>query len=206
MNEITTTDSELLNNFFKTVGPVSDELFAEIIKCFEKKTYRKGESILKAGEVETKVKLIVKGIVHQYVYDGDIQVTIDLKSKGLSFYSLKSYLGNSPSYEIQEAVTDVELLQIDKKDMEELSKINNQFGYLLVKIYECTLVDRENHHFIIKSKSPGKRFKLFYETIGRSKPLLEYSPDKYIASYLNMTPQQFSKEKRKLKSKEKINA
>ncbi len=202
MNKITTSDSELLYNFFSFFGPLSDELFAEIIKCFEKKTFKKGESILKIGEIETKAKLVIKGVVHQYVYEDNVPVTINLTPKGFSFNSLKSYLEGSPSLETQEAITDVELLQIDKEDMEGLAKSNHEFGFLLVKTYEYVLLDRENRSFLIQYRNPSKRFKLFHETVVRCNLLLKDTPDKFIASYLNMTPQQYSKEKSNLESME----
>ncbi len=52
---------------------------------------------------------------------------------------------------------------------------------------------------LLQYRSPQKRFRLFHEIVERSNWILDGTPDKYIASYLNMTPQQYSKEKRLFK-------
>lgn len=58
------------------------------------------------------------------------------------FNSLKSYIEEEPSLEIQEAITDVEFLCIEKQDMERLAKESRQF--FLYKIHEIIQRDREN--------------------------------------------------------------
>ncbi len=197
MKSIAASDRQLFRDFLQMALPVSDDLFAEIVKIVKKKTYHKGETILRAGDVETTVKIVAKGIVHQFVYDDDVPITINITPKGLSFNSLLSYLEGTPSLEIQETITDVELLCIEKQDMENLARANNEFCFLLFKIYEYVLLDRENRMFLLQYRNPAKRFRLFHEIVKRSNWLLEGTPDKYIASYLNMTPQQYSREKSK---------
>lgn len=201
MDNKLTSDLQLLYNFITLAYPVSDDLFNEIIKYYKKKSYKKDEPILRAGEIETRSNIVVKGVVHQYVYDEDTPVTINITPKGLSFNSLKSYIEGSPSIEIHEAITDVELIYFEKEDLELLAKKSHEFSLLLFKIYEQILVDRENRMFLLQHKSPEKRFNLFREIVERSNWILKGTPDKYIASYLNMTPQQYSKEKRKFKKR-----
>ena len=198
------SDYLLLRKFFTMATPVNDDLFDQFSILFEKKEFSKGEFILKEGEVETKSNIVVKGVVHQYVYDEDAIITTNITPKGLAFNSLKSYIDESPSFEIHEAITDVELLYIEKKDIENLASENKEFCYLLYKIYANILLDRENRMFMLQYRSPAKRFIIFHELIERSQWILDGTPDKFIASYLNMTPQQYSKEKRKVQKNLKM--
>ncbi len=197
MNELTTSDTQLLYDFFALSASVSDSLFEEICKYITKRIYPKGSAILKAGEVETKNNLVIKGVVLQYVYNEDVPITINITPRGLVFNSLKSYLDGSPSTEIHEAITDVEILTFEKKDLEMLAIKHPEFSYLMFKVYENILLDRENRMFLLQYRNPSKRYTLFHETMERANWILEDTPDKYIASYLNMTPQQYSKEKKK---------
>ena len=137
--------------------------------------------------------------MHQYIFDDDVAITTNLTPLGLPFNSLKSYIEASPSLEIHEAITDVEIIYLEKKDMELLAQEYYQVSYLLYKIHENILLDRENRMLLLQYRNPQKRFRLFHETVIRSNYILEGTPDKYIASYLNMTPQQYSKEKRLFK-------
>ena len=198
MNQnISEKDYKTLYDFFVLIAPLSQEQFRSIKLCLKKKTYQKGDSILKSGQIETRSNFVIKGVVHQFIYDNNVAVSTNITPKGLVFNSIKSYVEGSPSLEVQEAITDVELLYIEKKDMERLVMESHQISYLLYKIHENILLDRENRMFLLQSRSPAKRYALFHEIVFRSNWLLEDTPDKYIASYLNMTPQQYSKEKSK---------
>lgn len=196
MNNLSIPDIELLHAFFKMVCQLTNETFEEICKYFTKYPYKKGEYILKIGEVETKANIVVKGVVHQYMFDEDESKTINITPRGLSFNNLKSYIDGSPSLEVHEAITDVEIVSIDKKDIEILAQNNHEFSYLMFKIYEGILLDRENRMIVLQYRNPSKRLSLFHEIVQRANWILVDTQDKYIASYLNMTPQQYSKEKK----------
>ncbi|MCU4165651.1 Crp/Fnr family transcriptional regulator [Carboxylicivirga caseinilyticus] len=196
MSAITQSEYELLYDFLSVSAPVSDELFLMLKKAFKKKCYNKGDSILREGEIETRSKLVMSGVVHQYIFEDDEPVTINITPKGLAFNCIKSYVEGSPSIEIHEAITDVELLYIEKGELEEMAKQSQELSYLLYKIYETILADRENRTLMLQYRNPTKRFQLFHEIVERAHWILGDTPDKYIASYLNMTPQQYSKEKR----------
>ncbi len=198
MKEYSSRASQLLFNYFNSAAPVTEEMFTEILKHIKKKTYKKGDYILKEGEVEVNANIVVKGVVHQYIYDEGEPKTINLTPQGLSFNSLKSYIEEQPSVEIQEAITDVELIYLTKNDLDMLAHINGQFSYLMFKVYERILLDRENRTLMLQFKNPTKRFRLFHEIVERANFILKDTPDKYIASYLNMTPQQYSNEKKKM--------
>nr|WP_321451633.1 cyclic nucleotide-binding domain-containing protein [uncultured Carboxylicivirga sp.] len=196
MSIINQSDYQQLYTFLTVSSPVSEELFQLLSKAFKKKVYKKGESILKEGEIETRSKLVLKGVVHQYIYEDDEPVTINITPKGLAFNCIKSYVEGSPSIEIHEAITDVELFYIEKADLEEMAETSQELSFLLYKVYETILADRENRTLMLQYRNPSKRYQLFYEIVERAQWIIEDTPDKYIASYLNMTPQQYSKEKR----------
>jgi CRP-like cAMP-binding protein len=202
MKEYNSNECQVLLNFFNLAAPLTDEMFEIMLKYFKKKSYKKGDYILKEGEVETNANIVLKGIVHQFIYDEDKQKTINLTPKGLGFNSLKSYIDEQPSIEIQEAITDVELIYMTKKDMDMLAQKNGEFSYLMFKVYEKILLDRENRMLVLQYKSPTKRFRLFYDIVERASLILKETPDKYIASYLNMNPQQYSNEKKKMLKEE----
>ncbi|RCW38962.1 Crp/Fnr family transcriptional regulator [Marinilabilia salmonicolor] len=193
--EIYQNDYEALYTFFNSIVDTNRVLFNRIIPFIHKGQYNRGETILNYGDIETRSNFVLKGVVHQFIYD-ELTVTTNLTPQGLPFNSLQSYMEKSPSLEVHEAITDVQLLYMEKEDQERLSKTDPEFCYLWLKIYENILLDRENRMYLLQHRSPQKRFRLFQEKVARCNWLLGGTPDKYIASYLNMTPQQYSKEKR----------
>ncbi|GAF05200.1 Crp/Fnr family transcriptional regulator [Saccharicrinis fermentans] len=196
MNDLSTHDFELLHAFIKPFSQISQKTLEEIGIYFTKNFYKKGESILKIGEVETKASIVLKGVVHQYVFDEGECKTINITPKGLGFNNLKSYIDGSPSLEVHEAIINTTIISIEKKDIETLAQNNHEFSYLMFKIYERILLDRENRMVVLQNRNPSKRFSLFHEIVERADYILKDTQDKYVASYLNMTPQQYSKEKK----------
>ncbi|SHJ63477.1 cAMP-binding domain of CRP or a regulatory subunit of cAMP-dependent protein kinases [Reichenbachiella agariperforans] len=196
MNDLSRSDKEILFTFFNSACHLAKETFEEISIYFIKRSYKKGESILKIGEIETKANIVVKGVVHQYIFDEGESKTVNITPKGLGFNNLKSYIVGSPSIEVHEAITEVEIISIEKSDMEMLVQKNQEISYLMFKVYERILLDRENRMIVLQNRNPSKRFSLFYETVERANRILKDTQDKYIANYLNMTPQQYSKEKK----------
>ncbi|WP_321289557.1 hypothetical protein [uncultured Sunxiuqinia sp.] len=195
MSNLSLHDIELLHTFLKPDNQLTAKTFHEISKYFTKYSYKKGESILKIGEIETKANIVVKGIVHQYIFDEEDSKTINITPEGLSFNNLKSYVQGSPSLEVHEAIMDTEIISIEKNDIEILAQSNHQFSYLMFKVYERILLDRENRMIVLQYRNPSKRFSLFHEIVERANWILKNTQDKYVASYLNMTPQQYSREK-----------
>ncbi|UII25837.1 Crp/Fnr family transcriptional regulator [Fulvivirga maritima] len=191
------SDLEQLKAFFNSIAPLPDDVFAEVIKYVKKKAYEKGEAILSSGQIETRSNFVLKGVVIQSIFDEGIPITLNITSAGLAFNSLKSYLENVPSEETHEAITPVEVLYILKSDLEMLAKAHHEFCYFLFKLHEVILLDRENRMFLLQHRQPGKRLFLFMQNVERANYILAETPDKYVASYLNMTPQQYSKEKKK---------
>ena len=188
-------DFNILYNFINDSFKINEEIF-DVVKSFcVKRVYKKGDCILKEGDIEQYSNVVIKGVVHQYIVDVDREVTTNLTPASLGFNSLMSYVNQVPTEEIQEALTDVEIISIKKEDIETILQRSNEVGFLLYRLHEDILLDRENRMHLLQYRSAAKRFKLFYENVKRSKLIIKHTPDKYIARYLKMNPQQYSKEK-----------
>lgn len=196
-NDLLSSEKELLFNFFNQVHPLTKIEFESIVHVFKKKSFKKSELILSAGQIETKTSLVLKGVVHQYVIvDGNL-CTIDFSLSGMSYNSFTSYVENSPSNQIQEALTDVEIIFIEKSDAEKLLITNHYFCYIYTKLYEQVHLEREKRSLLLQHKNAYKKFELFLNTITKSENFLSEIPQKLIANYLSITPETYSRVKKK---------
>lgn len=197
INNLLPSEKDILFNFFNQVHPISHVEFEQIVNVFKKKTYKKGELILSIGQIETKSSLVLRGVVHQYVFiDGDL-CTIDFSLSGMSYNCFTSYVENSPSNQTQEALTYVEILFIEKSDAEKLLLENHYFCYIYTKLYEQVHLEREKRSLLLQHKDAYKRFELFLNTITKSEDFLKEVPQKLIANYLSITPETYSRVKKK---------
>lgn len=193
-------DSNLLiTKFYENINkqfPISFEKFEPFKKILKVKSYKKGEEILAIGEIETNHHALISGMVHQYVFLGGKPVTIDITLSDMYFNSLKSYMEDSPSTEVQKAITDVELVYFEKDDFEKLLETEHWLCFIYMKILENILLERENRSFLLQHSSASDRFKLFMETDYCAQRYLQEVPQKIVAQYLSMAPETYSKVKK----------
>jgi CRP-like cAMP-binding protein len=125
--------SELLYNSLREIYPLSAKDFEEITKIMHHKKYKKNERILDFGKIEKKTNLVLNGIVHQEIMIEDEIFTTDISLSEMYFNNLKSYLEETPSVEIQTAITDVEVLYLTKEQAEKLRYENHAFCYIYIR-------------------------------------------------------------------------
>jgi CRP-like cAMP-binding protein len=196
MKMLKASEQDMLYSFFEQVYPLTKDDFKNIVKYIKKKEYKKGEFVLNIDQIENKTSFILKGIIHQLVIIDNEAFTIDISLPGMSFNNLISFVEETPSNQIQEVIADSEILYLEKKDSEKLLIENPSFCYIYSKLYEQVHLEREKRSLLLQHKNAGKRFELFLDTIQKSNRFLNEVSQKLIASYLNLTPETYSRVKK----------
>lgn len=135
-------------------------------------------------------------MVHQSIVLEDEVFTVDISLSGMYFNNLKSYMEESPSLEAQTALTDVELLYLEKNQAEKLRLESHAFCYIYSKSWENVHLEREKRSYMLQTKNAYKRFEIFMNTNPNARRYLEEVPQKLIAEYINLTPETFSRVKK----------
>ncbi|WP_400074058.1 Crp/Fnr family transcriptional regulator [Zobellia russellii] len=196
MKEHFSVEENILFNFFNQVYPLTEKDFEPLAKVIRKKEIKKGEFLLNIGQVETKTSLVLKGFIHQYTIIEDNLFTIDFSLAGMSFNNFTSYMENSPSDQVQEALTDSEIIYFEKEDIDKLLLQSHPFSIIYTKLFEQVHLEREKRSLILQHKNAYKKYELFLNTISKSKRFLEEVPQKLIANYLGMTAETYSRVKK----------
>ncbi len=196
MNILADNEKQILFNNLSKVTPFTSREFDQLTQYLKKSTYKKGDIILEHSQVETKNSLVLSGIVHQYEILNEELFTIDLTLPGMYFSSVISYVDETKSTQIQEAITDVICLSLEKADAEKLMKTVPTFTYFYYKALENVHVLREKRTVILQYKRAQDRFDQFARTFPYADRFLKELPQKLVASYLNLTPETFSRVKR----------
>ena len=198
MSNLNRQELDLLNVYLRINDFKLPESELEyVLKYLRKKTFKKGGHILKYLEVERKVAFLIKGAVHQYnLIDGDI-LTINIALPGTGFNSFVSYVQESPSQQIQEAIKDSTIVYIEKIDLEECLKKCPAFCFIMLKKQENFHLRREKRAFLLQHNRAAKRYQIFMEQELLSFKYLNLVPQKLIASYLGLSPESLSRVKRR---------
>lgn len=159
--------------------------------------FRKGQLITSAGEKELNLYFVIKGLVREYFYKVNNQVTTDIISEGTITGAVSSFLTGAPSHYCLEAMEQVSAIAIQKNDLENLYRIGTkweQFGRVLTTHF---LLQQELHIIDTTRFTPRQRFINF---ISRYPDLVRRVPQKYLASYLDIKPETFSRMKQFFKT------
>ena len=161
----------------------------------------KGTNLFRAGECTEEVYLLFDGIVRQYFLDenGD-EITEWLPNcPGSVIYSSYKLKTKDIAKVSCDTVTDCTLVRFCAADLLELSERIPEFQRIRVRKLQETLDRQARLKRIMEHRTPSERYAWLVE----NRPwLAERVPQKYIASFLGMTPVSLSRIRSRYKQKD----
>lgn len=184
----------LEQNIKSYFGVISDDDLKKIVSLFKLTSIKKGEYFLKAGKQCDKLSFIQSGILRIFIEAEDKEVTQWISTPGFFITDVSSLIFQNPARFTIQALTDAEMLTITRDDY---NRINNliplwhQFERNFLALY---FIMMENRIFSHLSMTSEERYHRFFES---NKELFNQVPLQYIASMLGMTPETFSRIRKK---------
>jgi len=171
---------------------------AEEWKAFEDilqtKKLKKKDLLLREGQVCSFIVFLNTGILREYVYRDDKEVTMDFVSENQFTSDFQSFISGTPSKQNLEALTDVDLLVLRKEAVNALYdkyKIWERFGRLIIEKVFCSAEAKRKK---IISTSHEEQYRDFAATYPG---IIQRVPQYYIASYLGLSPEHLSRIRKK---------
>lgn len=187
---------EFMKQFLRTNNiPISDENWKLYSEKNVRKEYKKGDLILREGEVENYLSFVEDGTARLFFVKQNRELTTRFVFKYQYLTSYDSFLQRSPSRCNVEALTDLVVWQINYDDLQEVytkSSQGNLIGRVTVEYIYLAKSDKE---FSYLSESAEERYlKLMKE----HPELFQLVALKHIATYLGVTPQALSRIRRRI--------
>ncbi|NVK66048.1 MAG: Crp/Fnr family transcriptional regulator [Flavobacteriales bacterium] len=184
---------QLLINAMNMFGPIdlSVETHPDFFRDWEEVEYKRSEFLTEAGKVERYFYVVISGVQAIYILNqqGDKQV-IGFAYDGSFSGVYDSFLLQKPSHYFLEALTPSRLIRMTKSKYDGLFEQFPEFDRWGRLVHQQLLLGRVQREVELITLSAKERYQLFME---RCPPLLRTIPQKYLASYLNMTPETFSR-------------
>lgn len=187
-----------LYEFLAGYSPLTKAEFGQILPYVEIREFDKKVQVIREGEVETYLNIIARGLVRKYLPIKDKEVIIQLAKERHIVNSELSFHYRTPSKAIVETIEPTIFLSISYDSLQQLFEQfpkAERLGRLMVsQLYIRT----DTHYYDLLQKSTRERFLAYV----RSHPqMLQRVPQKYIASYLNIKPETFSRLKHLLRKR-----
>ena len=152
--------------------------------------FQKNEMILKEGEVCRHIYWVVKGLVRQFYYKNDKELTEYMAVENTICMSIESLFREEPSHQQMQALEPTVIFAIPKDKLEHEAVRNTNLQMLYRKILEESLILSQIHADMLRFESAQERYA---KLVKRSPQLIMRAPLVYIASYLQMTPETLSR-------------
>lgn len=177
----------LLKEYF---GQLTNQELSTIRSYFYEENLHKNEVFTRSEKICDKLSIIKSGILRVYALSDGKEITQWISTENYLLTEVTGFFFNQPNRWSIQALTEVELLTINKTDYlklcKELPKWNEVEKRFIVKCF-TTLEDRVFSHL---SMTAEERYDLYFE---QNKALFNQVPLQYIASVLGMTAETFSR-------------
>lgn len=188
-------EESIFQNISKHVSLADKEVtyFASILNY---RNLKKGEIVLKYGEVCKYNYFVISGCLRNYSVDEyGTEHIITFAPADWWMADLYSYFTESPSENIIDALIPSEIFEIKKQDMEELLVVVPKFERFFRILYQNSIISHLQRLKQVMSISAEERYVLFMK---RYPFIFNQIPLKYIASYLGISPEFLSKIRNKI--------
>jgi len=158
-----------------------------------KVSLKRNEFLKAVGTIDTSLYYIVSGSVKMSVISKHKEHVLRFGYKDNFMAALDSFISGNPSDFCIQAIKKTELKFISKATHTTLINQNADNQLLWSKILEQMVVEQLEREKDLLMTTPQERFEKVYK---RSPHLFQEIPNKYIASYLRMTPETLSRLKK----------
>ena len=152
--------------------------------------FAKGEIILNEGEICKNIYYIDTGLIRQYYFKNEKEVTEHIGDDHTIFMCIESLFKEEPTKLQVEAIEASQIYALPKAELEKVALHNVNIQMLYRKILEESLIISQVHADLVRFESAQNRYKRMCKL---SPQVVLRAPLVYIANYLQMTPETLSR-------------
>lgn len=188
----------LLRKYLSQFVVLSDEELDALMNEIEVSSYDKKVRLTEIGDVEMYLHFIVKGLARKFFYKGKDEIITQLGQEGELICSSVSYFSGKPSGYIVETIEPTTFYSLHKEKLEALYKRFPNMEKMSRLIITELFLQKEYWELERIRYTTKERFVRF---MAGNPDLFQRVPQKYLASYLNIKPETFSRLKHLLRNK-----
>jgi CRP-like cAMP-binding protein len=189
---------DMLRQYVSGYVALTNEEFALLAEKIAVRSFDKRQQLVGVGEVEQFMNFLVKGLVRMYFLKGRTEVITNIAKEGELISSSASFLSGEPSCYFVETLEPTVMLSISKEDLESLYRRSFAIERLGRLITTQFVLQKEEWELECMRMDARERFLRFVEN---NADMMQRVPQKYLASYLNMKPETFSRLKHLLRKR-----
>jgi CRP-like cAMP-binding protein len=189
--------TSIFRRFINKFVQITDEEYRQyLLPIVRVRKFDKKESLLRVGDIEDSFNFILRGLIRKYYLKGTEEINTQISYEGHIIHSQESFHSRTPSEYAIETIEPSTVVSISYNDMEALFSRSQQMERLGRLVITYTMVLKDRWQMQLVKLNPRDRFLQF---VTRHGELLQRVPQKFLASYLNIKPETFSRFKHLIK-------
>ena len=195
---------KLFYKYLKRFTDLTEEEFNQfLLPVIKVRRFGKKEVVLKTGEVENNFNFIVKGLVRKYYKKGHQEINTQISMEDHLILSQESFHSRTPSEYTVETIEPSTFVSITHDDLEKLYRQSHKMEHLGRLVVTFAMIIKDRWQMQMVKMTPRERFLNF---VTKNPELMQRVPQKYLASYLNIKPETFSRFKHLIRGHMKTTA
>jgi CRP-like cAMP-binding protein len=183
-------DLNILVKIFEQFKVLDDNSIGQFLDIANLRSFKKGELLVREGEVCDKLFFIEQGTVRSFYYKEVKDVTISFSLAGEFITSMSGFITQKPTYENIEALEDCLVLEFAKEKLNELFVREPTWVNIYREILEEYYVKLEEHLIFSKFKTAKERY---FELISDKPKIIKIASIGHIASFLGINIETLSR-------------
>jgi len=166
-----------------------------VTSLFKEKTYKKGDCFLAEGQICKQVGFVVKGLMRYYINHNGEEKTYAFSQENNYVCNYESFLPQSPSSKIIQALEDSDVFVISHNDLQLLYanvREGERFGRIAIEAVFLQLLQDVSSFY---TETPELRYERF---IKNHADLQQRISQYHIASYVGVKPQSLSRIRKRI--------
>ena len=190
MKDLTSTTRDIARELARKYSTMTHDELDTLESILVPMKFTKGQTILAEGEVCRNIMYIAKGLVRQFYFKKEKEVTEHMSVEGGMIMCIEILFKEEPTKLQVEALEPTIMYFLPKQRLEEVALHNVNIQILYRKILEESLIQSQIHADLVRFETAQDKYKRMCKLAPQ---VILRAPLVYIASYLQMTPETLSR-------------
>jgi len=176
---------DYINNYAAFSGAELDE----IVGCFKTEKIKKGEYLFREGDVCTDLVFVQEGCLRLFYLDKDVEISVWFAFENSSAIDIYSFISEKPTTYFLQAIEETEILFLPKTELAKLYEIYPKMQEMMRNFWEVAILTLIERFTALQRDTAEQR----YLDLMAKPPYLQKIPQKYLASFIGVTPTSLSR-------------
>ncbi|TSD64056.1 Crp/Fnr family transcriptional regulator [Inquilinus sp. KBS0705] len=178
-----------LKSFINNYVSLDEVELSDIVGRFRSRKLSKNEYLLHEGEICNDLVFVQSGCLRLYYLDDDIEISVWFAFNNSSAIDIYSFISQQPSKYYLQAIEDSEILYLPKTELLKLYETHPKMQEMMRRFWEDAVLNLIDRFTALQRDSAEQR----YLDLLSKPPYLQKIPQKYLASFIGVTPTSLSR-------------